>query len=209
MTPPHSIPQHVWDSLMDEARTVIGAVVDRLEKRLAEAQRQIQEFRPRLDEKSTNSSKPLRGARFSHATSNTGIGIIRARARPRASLRDRPMPALEIRHLNGPASETVPSPGHDIVSPLPGRVSLEVTKAILENRLSRCGVGPTKRQHRARDWARRSIRTKRATSWRGTSVECLSKPRRDRLDDQVVLRCLERVGIPLVLLEGPPDHRVA
>src|SRR5436190_21355542 len=80
MTPPHSIPQHVWDSLMDEARTVIGAVIDRLEKRLAEAQRQIQEFRPRLDQKSTNSSKPLRDARFSHATSNTGIGTVRARA---------------------------------------------------------------------------------------------------------------------------------
>src|SRR6267142_867489 len=123
---------------MDEARTVIGAVVDRLEKRLAEAQRQIQEFRPRLDQKSTNSSKPLRDARFSHATSNTGIGTVRARAPPRASLRDRPTPSLEIRHPNGPASGTVPSPCHDLVSPPLGRVGLEVTKAILGNRQSRC-----------------------------------------------------------------------
>jgi transposase len=58
MNRPASIPLHIWDSLTEEARAVIGAVIDGLEKRLVEAERQIQELRARLDQNSTNSSKP-------------------------------------------------------------------------------------------------------------------------------------------------------
>jgi transposase len=58
MSRPTAISQHIWDSLTDEARAVMGAVVDGLERRLAEAERQIQELRARLDQNSTNSSKP-------------------------------------------------------------------------------------------------------------------------------------------------------
>lgn len=58
MNRPAAIPQHIWDSLAEEARAVIGAVVDGLEKRLAEAEQQIKELRARLDQNSTNSSKP-------------------------------------------------------------------------------------------------------------------------------------------------------
>ncbi len=58
MTRPPSIPQHIWDRLTDEARTVIGAVIDGLEKRHVEAERQIQELRARLGQNSSNSSKP-------------------------------------------------------------------------------------------------------------------------------------------------------
>ncbi|MDB5350672.1 MAG: hypothetical protein JWN86_1919 [Planctomycetota bacterium] len=58
MNCPHAVPQYIWDSLTDEARAVIGAVVDGLEERLAEAELQIQELRARLDQNSANSSKP-------------------------------------------------------------------------------------------------------------------------------------------------------
>jgi transposase len=58
MNRPPSIPQHIWDSLTDEARAVIGAALAELEERLAEAEQQIQELRARLDQNSTNSSKP-------------------------------------------------------------------------------------------------------------------------------------------------------
>jgi transposase len=58
MSRPTAIPQHIWDSLTEEARAVLGAVIDGLEKRLAEAEQQIKELRARLDQNSTNSSKP-------------------------------------------------------------------------------------------------------------------------------------------------------
>jgi transposase len=58
MSRPTAIPQHIWDSLTDEARAVMGAVIDGLENRLAEAERQIKELQVRLDQNSTNSSKP-------------------------------------------------------------------------------------------------------------------------------------------------------
>lgn len=58
MNRPAAIPPHIWDSLSEEARAVIGAVIDGLEKRLAEAERQIKELRARLDQNSTNSSRP-------------------------------------------------------------------------------------------------------------------------------------------------------
>jgi transposase len=56
MNPPSSIPQHIWDSLTEEDRAVNGAA--ELEERLAEAEQQIHEFRARLDQNSTISSKP-------------------------------------------------------------------------------------------------------------------------------------------------------
>src|SRR5262245_5414815 len=58
MNRPPSIPQQIWDSLTEEARAVIGAALAELEERLAEAEQQIQELRARLDQNSTNSSKP-------------------------------------------------------------------------------------------------------------------------------------------------------
>jgi transposase len=58
MNRPSSIPQHIWDNLTEEARTIIGAAIDVLEKRLAESEQQIQELRARLDQNSTNSSRP-------------------------------------------------------------------------------------------------------------------------------------------------------
>jgi hypothetical protein len=108
---------------MDEARTVIGAVVDKLEKRLAEAQRQIQEFRPRLDQKSTNSSKPHRDARFSHATSNTAIGTVRARAPPRQVLGTGPRRPLRfgirMGQLRGPSHRHVMTSCHHRLETIP------------------------------------------------------------------------------------------
>lgn len=58
MNRPTAIPQHIWDSLTEEARAVIGTIIDSLEKRLTEAEQQIKELRARLDQNSTNSSKP-------------------------------------------------------------------------------------------------------------------------------------------------------
>lgn len=58
MNRPTAIPQHTWDDLSAEARAVVGAVIDGLETRLAEAERQIQELRARLEQNSSNSSKP-------------------------------------------------------------------------------------------------------------------------------------------------------
>jgi transposase len=51
MNRPASIPQHIWGNLSDEARAGIGAVIDALENRIAELE-------ARLNQNSTNSSKP-------------------------------------------------------------------------------------------------------------------------------------------------------
>jgi transposase len=51
MNRPSSIPQQLWDNLSDEARAGIGAVVEALENRIAELE-------ARLNQNSTNSSKP-------------------------------------------------------------------------------------------------------------------------------------------------------
>ena len=51
MNRPASIPQHIRDNLSDEARAGIGAVVEALENRIAE-------LVARLNQNSTNSSKP-------------------------------------------------------------------------------------------------------------------------------------------------------
>jgi transposase len=58
MIRPTAIPEHIWDSLTEEARVVVGAVIDGLESRLAEAEQQIKELRSRLDQNSSNSSRP-------------------------------------------------------------------------------------------------------------------------------------------------------
>jgi transposase len=55
---PASIPRHIWDSLSDEARAVIGAVIAGLEQQIAELEQQVQDLKARLDQNSTNSSKP-------------------------------------------------------------------------------------------------------------------------------------------------------
>jgi transposase len=51
MNRPASIPQHIWGNLSDEARAGIGAVIGALESRIAELE-------ARLNQNSTNSSKP-------------------------------------------------------------------------------------------------------------------------------------------------------
>jgi len=51
MNRPTSIPQHIWDNLSDEARVGIGTVIEALENRIAELE-------ARLNQNSTNSSKP-------------------------------------------------------------------------------------------------------------------------------------------------------
>jgi transposase len=58
MNGPVSIPQHVWDSLTDEARAVIGTVIEGLERQVAELRQQVQDLKARLDQNSTNSSRP-------------------------------------------------------------------------------------------------------------------------------------------------------
>src|SRR4051794_1728520 len=55
---PASIPQHIWDSLSDEARVAIGVVIDGLERQIVELRQQVQELKARVDQNSTNSSKP-------------------------------------------------------------------------------------------------------------------------------------------------------
>jgi transposase len=54
MERPASIPQHIWDSFSDEARAVVAG----LERRIAELERQVQDLKDRIDQNSTNSSKP-------------------------------------------------------------------------------------------------------------------------------------------------------
>jgi len=58
MDRPPLIPQHVWDSLSDEGRVVIGSVVEGLERRAAELERQVRDLTARVEQNSTNSSKP-------------------------------------------------------------------------------------------------------------------------------------------------------
>ncbi len=58
MDRPTLIPQHVWDSLSDEARAVIGSVVEGLERRVAELEQHVRDLTARVEQNSTNSSKP-------------------------------------------------------------------------------------------------------------------------------------------------------
>lgn len=58
MDRPTSIPQHIWDSFSDEARAIVGAALDVLERQVSELRRQVQDLKARLDQDSTNSSKP-------------------------------------------------------------------------------------------------------------------------------------------------------
>jgi transposase len=58
MERPASIPQHIWDSFSDEARAIVGAVVAGLERQVAELEQQVQGLKARLDQNSTNSSRP-------------------------------------------------------------------------------------------------------------------------------------------------------
>jgi transposase len=58
MDRPTSIPQHIWDSFSDEARVVVGTVIDGLERQIIELRQQVQDLKARLDQNSTNSSKP-------------------------------------------------------------------------------------------------------------------------------------------------------
>jgi hypothetical protein len=48
MARPTVMPPYIWDSLTEEARAVVRAVVFQLEGRLAEAERPFQQLRARL-----------------------------------------------------------------------------------------------------------------------------------------------------------------
>ena len=58
MNRPTVIPAHIWEGLPEEARTVIGSVIVGLEQQIAELKQQVQELKARLDQNSTNSSRP-------------------------------------------------------------------------------------------------------------------------------------------------------
>jgi transposase len=58
MDRPTLIPQHVWDSLSDEARVVIGSVVEGLERRVVELEHHVRDLTARVEQNSTNSSRP-------------------------------------------------------------------------------------------------------------------------------------------------------
>jgi transposase len=55
-TPP--LPPQIWESLTPEAQAAVLALVGRLEQRITELTQQVQDMRARLDQNSTNSSKP-------------------------------------------------------------------------------------------------------------------------------------------------------
>jgi transposase len=58
MNRPTVIPVHIWEGLSEEARAVIGSVIVGLEQQIAELKQQVQELKARLDQNSTNSSRP-------------------------------------------------------------------------------------------------------------------------------------------------------
>ena len=58
MDRPTSIPQHIWDSFSDEARALVATVIDGLERQIIELRQQVQDLKARVDQNSTNSSKP-------------------------------------------------------------------------------------------------------------------------------------------------------
>ena len=55
-TPP--LPPQIWESLTPEARAAVLALVGRLEQRITELTQQVQDMKARLDQNSTNSSRP-------------------------------------------------------------------------------------------------------------------------------------------------------
>ena len=58
MERPASIPQHIWDGFSDDARAIVGGVIDGLERQIAELKQQVQDLKARIDQNSTNSSRP-------------------------------------------------------------------------------------------------------------------------------------------------------
>jgi transposase len=58
MIRPTAIPEHIWESLAEEARVLVGTVIDGLERQVIELGQQVQDLKARLDQNSTNSSKP-------------------------------------------------------------------------------------------------------------------------------------------------------
>jgi transposase len=58
MDRPTSIPHHIWDTFSDEARVIVGTVIDGFEGQIIELRQQVQDLKARLDQNSTNSSKP-------------------------------------------------------------------------------------------------------------------------------------------------------
>ena len=52
------IPAHIWESLSEEARSAIGVVLVGLEQKISELTQQVQDLKARLDQNSSNSSRP-------------------------------------------------------------------------------------------------------------------------------------------------------
>src|SRR4051812_24593938 len=53
-----SISQPIWDGFSDEARAIVGTVIADLERQIIELRQQVQDLKARLDQNSTNSSRP-------------------------------------------------------------------------------------------------------------------------------------------------------
>jgi transposase len=58
MDRPTVVLAHIWEGLSEEARTVINAVIIGLEQQIADLKQQVQDLNARLDQNSTNSSRP-------------------------------------------------------------------------------------------------------------------------------------------------------
>ena len=58
MTGTLPLPPQIWGTLSPEAQAAVLALVNRLESQIAELTQQVHELKPRLDQNSTNSSRP-------------------------------------------------------------------------------------------------------------------------------------------------------
>src|SRR6058998_1408997 len=58
MTDMPPLPPQIWETLMPEAQAAVLALVGRLEQQITELKQQVQDLKARLDQNSTNSSRP-------------------------------------------------------------------------------------------------------------------------------------------------------
>src|SRR3954469_2476364 len=58
MTDTPLLPPQIWETLTPESQAAVLALVGRLEQRITELAQQVQDLKARLDQNSTNSSRP-------------------------------------------------------------------------------------------------------------------------------------------------------
>src|SRR5947208_4178542 len=58
MTDAPPLPPQIWEALPPEAQAAVFALVGRLEHQITELKRQVRDLKARLDQNSTNSSRP-------------------------------------------------------------------------------------------------------------------------------------------------------